>query len=93
MTQKQLYRSLDDRMVAGVCGGLGAYFNVDPTLVRLAIVFLSLWWGGGILLYLLAWFIIPEEPREATHFLPRDEEEAEESPESESITSTTATDD
>jgi len=79
MTQKQLYRSLDDRMVAGVCGGLGAYFNVDPTLVRLAAVFLSLWWGGGILLYLLAWFIIPEAPQETTHYLPRDEEEAEES--------------
>jgi len=91
MTQKQLYRSLDDRMVAGVCGGLGAYFNVDPTLVRLAVVFLSLWWGGGILLYLLAWFIIPEEPQEATHSLPRDGEETEESPESESVTSTTET--
>jgi len=91
MTQKQLYRSLDDRMVAGVCGGLGAYFNVDPTLVRLAAVFLSLWWGGGILLYLLAWFIIPEAPRETTYYLPRDEEEAEESPEPESFTSSTMT--
>ena len=59
---KKLYRSRENRMIAGVCGGLGDYFEIDPTLVRLALVFFSLWWGGGILLYLLAWFIIPEEP-------------------------------
>ena len=62
MTKKKLYRSRENRMIAGVCGGLGEYFEIDPTLVRLALVFLALWWGGGILLYLLAWFIIPEEP-------------------------------
>ncbi len=62
MTEKKLYRSRENRMIAGVCGGLGEYFEIDPTLVRLAVVFFSLWWGGGILLYLLAWFIIPEEP-------------------------------
>ena len=62
MTKKKLYRSRENRMIAGVCGGLGEYFEIDPTLVRLAVVFFSLWWGGGILLYLLAWFIIPEEP-------------------------------
>ncbi len=67
MTKKKLYRSRENRMIAGVCGGLGEYFEIDPTLVRLALVFLALWWGGGILLYLLAWFIIPEEPaREET---------------------------
>ena len=60
--KKKLYRSRENRMIAGVCGGLGEYFEVDPTLIRLAVVFLSLWWGGGILLYLLAWFIIPEAP-------------------------------
>ncbi len=59
---KKLYRSRENRMIAGVCGGLGEYFNIDPTLIRLAAVFFSLWWGGGILLYLLAWFIIPEAP-------------------------------
>ena len=73
MTKKKLYRSRENRMIAGVCGGLGEYFEIDPTLIRLAAVFFSLWWGGGILLYLLAWFIIPEQPEAA-------EESAEETP-------------
>ncbi len=59
--KKKLYRSRTNRKIAGVCGGLGDYFNIDPTLVRLAVVFLTLW-GGGLLLYGIAWFIIPEEP-------------------------------
>ena len=63
MPQKRLYRSRQDRMIAGICGGLGEYFNVDPTLIRLATAFLFLWTGGTVLLvYLIAWFIIPEEP-------------------------------
>ena len=59
--KKKLYRSRTNRKIAGVCGGLGDYFNIDPTLIRLAVVFLTLWWGGGLLLYGIAWFIIPEE--------------------------------
>jgi len=59
---KKLYRSRSDRKIAGVCGGLGEYFEIDPTLIRLAVVFFTLWWGGGLLAYLIAWFVIPEEP-------------------------------
>ena len=59
---KKLYRSRLDRKIAGVCGGLGEYFEIDPTLIRLAVVFFTLWWGGGLLAYLIAWFVIPEEP-------------------------------
>ncbi len=62
---KKLYRSRTNRKIAGVCGGLGDYFDIDPTLIRLAIVFFTLWWGGGLLLYAIAWFIIPEEPEGA----------------------------
>ena len=65
MTQKKLYRSKNNRMIAGICGGLGEYFNIDPTVIRLAAVFFTLWWGGGLLLYLIAWFVIPEEPEQA----------------------------
>ncbi len=71
MTKKKLYRSRENRMIAGVCGGLGEYLEIDPTLIRLAAVFLALWWGGGVLLYLLAWFIVPETPAETE---PRDEQ-------------------
>ena len=62
MSGKRLYRSRDDRMIAGVCGGLGEYFNIDPTIVRLVLLFLTLWGGGGVLVYFLAWIVIPEQP-------------------------------
>jgi len=61
--KKKLYRSRQNRKIAGVCGGLGEYFTIDPTLVRLAVIFFSLWWGGGLLFYLIAWFVMPEEPK------------------------------
>lgn len=60
---KKLYRSKTDRKIAGICGGLGEYFNVDPTLVRVGFVLLALPGGlPGILPYLVLWLIIPEEP-------------------------------
>jgi phage shock protein C len=62
---KKLYRSRTERWLAGVCGGLGNYFGVDPTLVRVIFVILSLTFGSGFLIYLVLWLIIPNEP-EAT---------------------------
>ncbi len=61
MTGKKLYRSEENRMIAGVCGGLGEYFDVDPTLVRLITILLIFGVGCGLLLYILAWIIIPNE--------------------------------
>jgi phage shock protein C len=58
---KRLYRIRDGRLVAGVCAGIAAYFGVDPTLVRLAFVLLTVFGGFGILLYLGAWLVIPDE--------------------------------
>jgi phage shock protein C len=89
MKEKKLYRSRENRMIAGVCGGLGEYFEIDPTLIRLAVVFFSLWWGGGILLYLLAWFIIPEAPAPAEETppqLPRQEASGPETPSNRAMT-------
>lgn len=62
--QKRLYRSADDRMLGGVCGGLAKYFGVDSNLVRLAFLLFALFTGTGLLLYLLLWLILPEEGRE-----------------------------
>jgi phage shock protein C len=59
---KRLYRSLDDRMLAGVCGGVAEYFNVDPTLVRLLFVIFSLAGGPGIIAYIVLAIVVPEEP-------------------------------
>jgi phage shock protein C len=58
---KRLYRIRDGRIVAGVCAGLAAYFGVDPTLVRLAFVLLTFFGGLGVLVYLGAWMVIPDE--------------------------------
>jgi len=59
---KRLYRSKTDRMIGGVCGGLGKYFNLDPVLMRLLWVVLFLCGGVGFLGYIIAWIIMPEEP-------------------------------
>ncbi len=57
---KRLYRSRADRMIGGVCGGLGEYLNLDPTLVRLMMVLLVFAHGIGIIAYIVAWIIMPE---------------------------------
>lgn len=58
---KRLYRSSREKMLCGVCGGIGEYFNIDPTLIRLAWVIGSFWLGAGIIAYIIAAIIIPKE--------------------------------
>lgn len=58
----RLYRSRTQKMIAGVCGGIGEYYGVDPTLIRLILVGLVFVGFSGILAYLVAWVIIPLEP-------------------------------
>lgn len=60
--QKKLYRSRTDRKLLGVCGGFAEYFNVDSTLVRVIVVLVALLGGCGLLAYLIAALIMPEEP-------------------------------
>jgi len=59
---KRVYRSRLDRMVGGVCGGLGDYFEVDPTLIRLLFVLGTLAGGPGVIAYLILLVIVPLEP-------------------------------
>jgi phage shock protein C len=59
--QRVLRRSSDDRIIGGVCGGLARYLGVDAVAVRLGFVVLTIAGGGGILLYLVAWLLIPEQ--------------------------------
>lgn len=61
---KKLYRSRTDKYIAGVCGGLGDYFDVDPTLIRLIGVTASVFMAGigGVITYALAWIIVPRQP-------------------------------
>ena len=75
--RKHLYRSRSDRMLAGVCGGLGVYYDVDPTVIRLLFVFFALFVGFSVLLYIILLFIIPLEPEagEALEEVPANEGE------------------
>jgi phage shock protein C len=60
---KRLYRSRTDRMLAGVCGGIAEYFDIDPVIVRLVAVILLLPGGlPGFLPYVILWIVVPEQP-------------------------------
>lgn len=61
MNGKKLYRSETDRMLCGVCAGIGEYFSLDPTLIRLAWAFLCFFGGTGILAYIIAAIIVPTQ--------------------------------
>lgn len=61
MDGKRLYRSRTNKMLCGVCGGLAEYFNIDPTIVRLLVVLLACGAGSGLLAYIIAAIIIPEQ--------------------------------
>jgi phage shock protein C len=59
---RKLYRSKNNRQVAGVCGGLAEYFNLDPTLIRVLFIILAVLGGSGVILYLAMWIIVPKQP-------------------------------
>ena len=61
MNTKTLYRSTSDKMIGGVCGGLGKYFDIDPTVVRLIFALIFFGFGAGLMIYVLLWIIMPEE--------------------------------
>lgn len=59
---KKLYRSTTNRKIAGVCGGLGEYFGIDPTIVRIVFVLLALPGGlPGVIPYLILWLVVPKQ--------------------------------
>ena len=55
---KRLYRDKTDYKIAGICSGLGEYLNIAPVIIRLVFLF-GLFLGGGLLVYIIAWFVIP----------------------------------
>src|SRR3954451_4776081 len=58
---RKFKRSSGDRVIAGVAGGLGRYFNIDPVVVRIAFIVLSFFGGAGLLAYFLAWLLVPSD--------------------------------
>ena len=64
--RKRIYRSTTDKVIGGVCGGLGEYFGIDPTWVRVLFVLSLFAEGVGLLAYLIGWIVIPKEPEVTT---------------------------
>lgn len=64
---KKFYRSITNRRIAGICGGLGKYLKIDPAIIRIIFLFLLICSGCGLLLYIIFWIAIPEEPND--HFV------------------------
>ncbi len=64
---RRLYRSRTDRVIGGVCGGLAQFFTIDATIIRLLFVFATFFGGTSILVYLVLFLVVPEEP------LPKDD--------------------
>ncbi|MHC1708275.1 MAG: PspC domain-containing protein [Bacteroidales bacterium] len=62
MEPRKLYRSQTDSVIAGVCGGLAEYFDIDPVLVRVIFVLLLIFGGGGFLVYVILWIVTPKKP-------------------------------
>jgi len=58
---KRLTRSRENKVIAGVCGGAGEYFNIDPVIVRIIMLMAFFGAGVGLIAYLIAWVIVPEE--------------------------------
>ncbi len=75
MSDKRLVRSRNDKMLFGVCSGLANYLNIDPVIVRLLAVLLTLWHGVGLPIYLVLALIMPEEPEITPKANAFDEEE------------------
>ncbi len=71
--ERKLYRSRTDSRIAGVCGGLGEYLDIDPTLVRLIFVLLALTGGHGVLLYIILWLIVPYPAQTPMPMAPRND--------------------
>ncbi len=60
--EKRLYKSNDDKLIDGVCGGIGEYFGIDPSLIRLGWIIFSALGGSGVMAYIVAAIVIPRRP-------------------------------
>ena len=64
-TEKRLYKSESNKVISGVCGGLGEYFGIDPVIFRIIAVLLIFAHGAGLLIYLIAWLCMPKRRHES----------------------------
>lgn len=62
-----LYRSESNKIIAGVAGGLGEYFNIDPTIIRIIFILLTVFGGSGLIIYIVLWLVIPAKSQSPKH--------------------------
>lgn len=67
MEDKRFYRSNTNRIIGGVCSGLGDYFDIDPVIMRVIFFILAFAGGGGVLIYILLWILVPDQPVQYTN--------------------------
>jgi len=58
---KRLYRLTEGKKIAGVCAGLGEYFNIDPTWIRIIFLLVAIFWGFGVIAYIIFWLAMPKK--------------------------------
>lgn len=63
MDKKRFYKIEEGKVIAGVCGGVAEYFNIDPSIVRIGWAALALCWGTGLLIYIIAAIVLPEKSK------------------------------
>lgn len=61
MKENRLYRVVNGKVIGGVAGGLAEYFGIDPTIIRIIFILLTIMGGGGVLIYLILWIVVPEK--------------------------------
>jgi len=76
--KEKLYRSRKQRVIAGISGGLGDFFNIDPVIIRILFVVFTVFHGSGILIYFILWVAIPEEPFEIAYGIKNENENSSE---------------
>ena len=72
--RKKLFRSRSERWLAGVCGGIGDYFDIDATVIRILFILFGLVFGSGLLFYIILWILIPLEPEVVESVAAQEEE-------------------
>lgn len=81
MENKRLYRSSSEKVIGGVAGGIAGYFAIDPAIIRIIFVLLTIFGGGGLLIYIILWIALPEDGSTVKnnmsqpHFHPQEENE------------------
>ncbi|HSW68013.1 MAG TPA: PspC domain-containing protein [Bacteroidales bacterium] len=86
MSKQRLYRSKTSRVIGGVSGGIGEFFDIDPVIIRIVFVLLTIFGGSGILIYFIMWIVVPDNPSGGSGFASSEPYTPQDAPEKEEHT-------